>query len=47
MKVGDLVRDSDGDIGIIVGRRDSGFFNVQFAEAVWVVAPRWLEVICK
>ena len=45
MKIGDLVRDNVGDIGIIVGRRASGMFSVQFVDDVYVVDPRWLEVL--
>ena len=45
MKVGDLVRDNVGDIGIIVGKRYSGCLYVQFVDDVYVVDPRWLEVL--
>ena len=45
MKVGDLVRDNVGDIGIITGIRYNGDCYVQYADDVYLVSTKWLEVI--
>jgi len=45
MKVGDLVRDNVGSIGIIVGINPNGDCKVQIREHVFLINPQWLEVI--
>mgnify|MGYP004462807737 len=45
MKVGDLVRDNVGSIGIIVGINPNGDCKVQISQYVFLIAPQWLEVI--
>ena len=45
MKVGDLVMDNVGTIGIIVGINDNGDCKVQIRTHVFLINPEWLEVI--
>ena len=49
MKVGDLVVSStnpvNSEIAIIIGINDNGDCKVQFYDGVYLIHPRWLEVI--
>ena len=45
MKVGDLVMDNVGSVGIIVGINPNGDCKVQIKTHVFLIAPQWLEVI--
>ena len=45
MKVGDLVMDNVGSVGIIVGINPNGDCKVQINQYVFLIAPQWLEVI--
>ena len=45
MKVGDLVTDDCGIVGIIVGINPNGDCKVQMRTHVFLIAPQWLEVI--
>ena len=45
MKIGDLVMDNVGAVGIIVGINDNGDCKVQIKTHVFLIAPQWLEVI--
>ena len=49
MKVGDLVVSStnpdNSEIAIIIGINDNGDCKVQFRDGVYLIHPRWLEVI--
>ena len=50
MQVGDLVVSKNehgtvGQIGIIVGINNNGDCKVQFNTHIFLIAPRWLEVI--
>ena len=45
MKVGDLVTDDCGMVGIIVDINTNGDCKVQIREHVFLIHPQWLEVI--
>ena len=49
MKVGDKVVSStnpdNSEIAIIIGINDNGDCKVQFRDGVYLIHPRWLEVI--
>ena len=45
MKVGDLVIDNVGAVGIIVGINPNGDCKVQIRTHVFLIHPEWLEVI--
>jgi len=45
MKVGDLVIDNVGSVGIIVGINPNGDCKVQIRTHVFLINPEWLEVI--
>jgi len=45
MKIGDLVMDNVGGIGIIVGINPNGDCKVQIKKHIFLIAAQWLEVI--
>ncbi len=45
MKVGDLVVDDCGVVGIIVGINPNGDCKVQIKKHIFLIAPKWLEVL--
>ena len=45
MKIGDLVVDNVGAVGIIVGINPNGDCKVQIRKHIFLIAPQHLEVI--
>jgi len=47
MQAGDLVVDDCGVVGIIVGINPNGDCKVLLHKHIFLIAPQWLEVLCK